>query len=143
MSKAWLGWVICVTLSACGSTVLKKSGESCTSDGQCGNMLCLHGVCTNKCGAQTDCAVGFDCGIADPADKDATCYKRTYNQAKTGGFETACSAASVDPKTGVVCDTMAENPCKESGFFCLAALKCDPSAYCTTSCNKDTECPFN
>ncbi len=63
-------------------------------------------------------------------------------------MDPACVApATADAKNfGVDCSAFAkgcgaaQNPCA-MGFDCHATLKCDPAAFCTTSCTADSDCP--
>jgi hypothetical protein len=116
------------------------TGAVCAKDDDCVSKVCLHGTCTRYCKAQTECPVGFDCGIAVADDTEATCYARSYAQPEAGGYGTDCSKVSSDPTTGKVCDPNATNPCA-AGFTCPPSRACDPAAYCTAACNLDTDCP--
>jgi hypothetical protein len=88
--------------------------------------------------------VGFDCGLAKPADAPwlhgagATCYAVSYSTG-AGTYGTDCSAGSADPTSGKAC-SMGASPCA-TGFSCLSTIECDPQAYCTKECAADTDCP--
>ncbi len=139
-------------IAGCGSAppaeVLKKIGEACTADTDCGStlydmpeaMVCMGGVCTRPCTRQVDCPQGFDCGFAHPGDATPSCYPSPVNP-MTGGFGTDCSIIAADPAVmgGPGC-SVTENPCA-TGFSCHSTQKCDPTAYCTKSCAGDTDCP--
>ena len=141
-----------LALVAAGCTpeaiTLKKIGDACTVDGDCGKMLCSKTdlVCTRPCTAQVDCPSGFDCGLAHPEDGKpgslgASCYKSKVVSAAMGGFGVECGAWSPDPNSlDTPCNDMAKNPCA-SGFTCLGQVKCDAAAYCTRSCASDADCP--
>jgi hypothetical protein len=125
---------------------LKKIGEPCTADTDCGgtlngmteSLLCKNNLCTKVCTGQLDCPDGFDCGLALAMDTMPTCYPSPMNP-DPGGFGTDCSLVAPDPKTGTAC-SMGTSPCA-AGFTCHSTVKCDPRAYCTTSCMADTDCP--
>lgn len=141
---------LALALWGCGKAppaiTLKKVGEACMVDADCGSslngasesMMCKANVCTRSCTAQGDCPSGFACGLAAMGDTMATCYPAAMNP-DTGGFGTDCGAVSADPKGGAGCSNAA-SPCA-AGFACHARLKCDPEAYCTKSCAADTDCP--
>lgn len=147
-----LGFVVVVAASSlAGCTpepiTLKKIGEACATDGDCGKMLCnpMSKVCTLKCTGQLDCPAGFDCGFASADDAKAggfggSCYKRTFTNPEKGGFGTACATYSPDPNSGNPCDANATNPCA-MGFTCLGTVKCDANAVCSKECTTDLDCP--
>src|SRR5262245_50586253 len=113
-SAAWsiVSLVSLVVLAGCAADpiTLKKIGEACTSNDDCGKMLCgADKVCTRPCAVQSDCPSGFDCGLAHPEDGamnaiGATCYKAKSTQV-VGGFGADCGAYSPDPNDPKnVCD---------------------------------------
>jgi hypothetical protein len=119
---------------------LSHLGVACANQSDCASGVCAHSVCTRACGSQSDCPVGFDCGIAVPGDATATCYAVQYDTTSPGGFGTSCASVSTDPTGTAPCDPSATSPCA-SGFVCLASAMCDPAAVCTKACAADTDCP--
>jgi hypothetical protein len=132
---------VAAALAACGPT--KLVGDDCSSDGDCVSSMCLRSKCTTPCQSQSDCVLGFDCGVAAVGDPSATCYARTYDQTPPakGGFGADCSVVSTDPRSPAApCDPKAQNPCAP-GFACVSSRKCDPNAYCSAACKTDPDCP--
>lgn len=143
-------------VGACGPApnviTLHKIGESCAADEECdtaSGAYCrpVERVCTRRCTRQQDCPLGFDCGLAQPADgtqggAGATCYRSSAPAAVAGGFGSSCGAFSPDPSTDppTPCDPKAKSPCA-AGFTCRASIKCDAAAYCTNECRTDADCP--
>src|SRR5690242_6872958 len=84
-------------LASCTKTVtFLKTGDPCTDDNQCSSLeICFHDHCTHNCVGQLDCAVGFDCGLQDPKDPSATCYKSTFDATSPGGFGENCAAGAM------------------------------------------------
>lgn len=146
-----LSWVLCTgALAACGPEplepvkVLKRLGNACESDAECGSGKCLHQACTRDCTSQGDCPWGLDCGLQAPGDDGPTCYLAQYAQPATGGFGTSCALYAGG------CNA-SENPCA-TGFTCRTSyardadnifqpVTCDPEAFCTAGCTTDRDCP--
>lgn len=149
-SAAGVSLLLLVFVSACGPEVtsepkvLKRLGNACAADAECGSGDCLHGACTRACASQGDCPWGLDCGVQSPDDEGPTCYLATYAQPNVGGFGTSCALFAG------ACGA-AENPCAQ-GFTCRTSfardadgayqpVTCDPEAFCTMECARDTDCP--
>ena len=142
-----LCWLACIaSCTPAAPPPLKKLAEACTTNADCGQMLCLHDKCTELCAQQGDCPVGFDCVLQAADDATAksgpgpSCAKAAYTNPATGGFGADCALVAPDPKSGDACDPMAKTPCAD-GFTCHATLHCDPEAFCTKGCTADSDCP--
>jgi hypothetical protein len=137
----------------CAPNFSRPIGQTCLSAIECSGQLCLNTAppamplpalkCTRTCTSQSDCPVGWACGLAHPEDAaiyGATCYPATWATV-AGGFGTDCSLVSEDPKSpGKMCVAGAMNPCA-MGFVCHATARCDVAAYCTKGCATDLDCP--
>jgi hypothetical protein len=118
---------------ACGCAGGASGAQVCNAAGTAfGSCAGCQEAAPIACDAQTDCPVGFDCGLARPSDASATCYRPAYVLVP-GGFGTSCAL------TALGCTTQA-NPCAP-GYACEAEVKCDPAAVCTATCGADPDCP--
>jgi hypothetical protein len=111
-------------------------------------QLCVAGICTHPCTGQfNQCPIGFNCTITDPAS-GLTCNKVSFAVDPTTGtpllFGKSCATdatacdPSVDPAVGNPTCRKAEDPFATGN----KPLANDPNAYCTGSCNSDSDCPF-
>lgn len=149
-ASSWVsGFFALFFIVACGETgprtpqVLKRLGNACETNDECGSGDCRHGACTRDCSAQGDCPWGLDCGVQG-SDAIPSCFVPLYAQPTHGGFNTSCALYAGDCGAGA-------NPCAQ-GFVCVGAwgrdradayqpIQCDPEAFCTATCANDTDCP--
>ena len=105
--------------------VLKRYGDSCTSDAECATGMCQVKTCTKACQKQADCpsvaSKDFDCG--EVAGGKLACYVRKYETKKKGTMGHNCSV----------------DKCA-SGYLCTGQAG-DADRYCAASCTADMDCP--
>jgi hypothetical protein len=137
-----------------GCVTPSKIGTACEGDEGCNiaGQVCAAGptggekICTRKCTGNTGeagCPVGFDC---TKGSVGFTCNKVKYSVDPTTGVPTlygkSCSIdANACNETG---DPNPSPSCRkgpDTTKMPVMPLMNDPAAYCTGTCEKDTDCP--
>ncbi len=145
--RIYLG-LLCAAIAVAGcDKPATKIGTACKSNGDCNvaGQVCAGGICTHAClGINNQCPIGYDC-YAVGTSTMLTCNKASYKVDAKGApvlFGKDCStddnvcANTGDPNPAPQC-RKAEDP-RNLG----KPLTADPNAYCTGTCNADSDCPF-
>ena len=164
--------IVCLLIlgALAGCTRATVIGTPCVADKDCTikGQRCVAGpgggarICTHLCNAQagpSGCPIGYDCSASDPTQPTLlTCNKETFAFDATSGaprlFGKDCSLAPGASQTewNAACagtgDPAANPSCRHapdpaSRSTPRAPLRNDPNAYCTGSCNVDSDCPVD